>query len=180
MKVMPPATRQKEVMISVGGRDGRYDVGGAMYMMMYVRHRASAKPMNMLPHWLWIMVDSMEAWWCELIILPRSRMMSAGMGFMEKLYVRGCCHSSSLACEEVATVLLSRSRILDDSMIMPSWEGTSVCALVAVKDAKDGNSPGHHRRTTLISRRAPGLAPSMHRPRLRGARGKRSCNRTER
>lgn len=121
MKVMPPATRQKEVMISVGGRDGRYEVGGAMYMMMYVRHRASAKPMNMLPHWLWIMVESMEAWWCELIILPSSRMMRAGMGFMEKLYWRGCWQALSSACEvEVTTALLRSSRILVDSMNMPS------------------------------------------------------------
>ena len=131
INVIPPATRQKEVITSVGGRDGKYDVGGAIYMTMYVRQRASAKPINMLPHWLWIMVESMEAWWWELIILPRSKMISAGMGFIEKLYWRGCCRKSSWVYEGVTTALLRRLRILVDSMIMPSCGEMSVYMAVS-------------------------------------------------
>lgn len=60
-KVMPPEIRQNAVMSSVGGRDGRKEVGGEMYRVMYVNPRARAKPMNMLPHWPCIIVDSIES-----------------------------------------------------------------------------------------------------------------------
>lgn len=59
---MPPAIRQNDVMTSVGGRDGRYEVGGLIYKVMYVSALESAKPMNMVPHWPWIIVESIESW----------------------------------------------------------------------------------------------------------------------
>jgi hypothetical protein len=31
------------------------------------------------------MVDTMDSWWCELIIMPSRRTTRAGMGFMENL-----------------------------------------------------------------------------------------------
>ena len=70
-----------------------------MYRVMYVSARASAKPMNMVPHCECIIEDNIESWWCELIILPSSRMIKAGRGFIEKRYWRGCCHDSSCELE---------------------------------------------------------------------------------
>jgi hypothetical protein len=83
---MPPAIRQKEATISVGGRDGKKEVGVTMYMMIYVRQRASAKPTSKVPHWVWIAVDRIELWWWELIILPSRKMIRLGTGFIEKPY----------------------------------------------------------------------------------------------
>ena len=54
-----------------------------------MRARAREKPMNSVPHCWWIMVDTVEAWWCELIMIPRRRMISAGKGLREKGYVLG-------------------------------------------------------------------------------------------
>ena len=95
-----------------------------MYRVMYVSARASAKPMNMVPHCECIIEDNIESWWCELIILPRRRMMSPGIGFIEKRYCRGCFHVSSSngvvgGCAEI-TALLRRSLIFDDSTIIPN------------------------------------------------------------
>jgi hypothetical protein len=68
-------------------------------------------------------VDNIESWWWELIILPRSIMIRAGIGFSETRYWRGCCHDSSCEFEcarDETTALLRRSRIFVDSMIIPN------------------------------------------------------------
>jgi hypothetical protein len=53
-------------------------------MTTYVRPRANDAPVSRLPHCLCTMLETMLAWVCELIMMPRSRMTRAGMGFVEK------------------------------------------------------------------------------------------------
>lgn len=83
MKIRPPEIRQNAAMISVGGRAGRYEVGGLRYNITYVIPRASANPTSMLPHCLCTIVDVMLSWWCDPIIMPSNMMTRAGMGFKE-------------------------------------------------------------------------------------------------
>jgi hypothetical protein len=52
---------------------------------MYVTARASAKPTKSVPHCLWTIVPTIDSCWWELIMTPRRRMMSPGIGFIEKL-----------------------------------------------------------------------------------------------
>lgn len=83
MKIRPPEIRQNAAMISVGGRAGRYEVGGLRYNRTYVMPRDSANPTNMLPHCLCTIVDVMLSWWCDPIIMPSNIITRGGMGFKE-------------------------------------------------------------------------------------------------
>lgn len=83
MKIRPPEIRQNAEITSVGGRAGRYEVGGLRYSMMYVAARASANPTRRFPHCLWTMVEVMLSWWWDPIIVPRRRITSAGIGLRE-------------------------------------------------------------------------------------------------
>ncbi|EAT80986.1 hypothetical protein SNOG_11278 [Parastagonospora nodorum SN15] len=86
VKVNMESKSQKEATTSIGGRDGKKEVGVTTYMMIYVRQRASAKPTSKVPHWVWIAVDRIEPWWWELIILPSRKMIRLATGFIEKPY----------------------------------------------------------------------------------------------
>jgi len=63
MKIRPPAQRQKDVTISLGGLLGKCDVGGLRYMRMYVTARDRPAIMSSVPHCLWTMVETMLFWW---------------------------------------------------------------------------------------------------------------------
>lgn len=82
--MIPPEIRQKDEITSVGGRDGKKEDGGEMYVITYVNARATEKPTRRVPHCLWIMVLIAESWWCAPIKQPRSRIIKAGKGFNEK------------------------------------------------------------------------------------------------
>ncbi len=53
-------------------------------MTTYVKPRAKEAPVKRLPHCLCTMLETMLACVCELIMMPRRRMTSAGMGLVEK------------------------------------------------------------------------------------------------
>lgn len=52
--------RQNELISSEGGREGRYEVGGEMYIMIYVIALARAKPTKSVPHCLCIVVETID------------------------------------------------------------------------------------------------------------------------
>jgi hypothetical protein len=49
---------------------------------MYVAALANAAPTRRVPHCEWIIVETIDSWWCDDIIRPRSRMTRAGKGFI--------------------------------------------------------------------------------------------------
>jgi hypothetical protein len=123
MKIRPPEIRQNAATISVGGRAGRYEVGGLRYSRTYVMPRASAKPTSMLPHCLCTMVDVMLVWWCDPIIMPSNIMTRAGIGFKETPCDLGGVQASFEASwtGTSSTVLLTQSRTRVDSKSIPAY-----------------------------------------------------------
>lgn len=67
----------------------------------------------------------MVDWWWELIMMPRSKMTSAGIGFRENSYVVGGLRSSRSSSGNVSagvaslTVVFKRSRMRVDSTRIP-------------------------------------------------------------
>lgn len=62
MKMIPPAIRPKEARSSVGGRDGRMEIGGLRNNRAYVNDRAKAALKSRFPHCLCIIVEIIVDW----------------------------------------------------------------------------------------------------------------------
>jgi hypothetical protein len=83
MNSIPPEIRQNDMRSSVGGRDGAVEVGGFIYIMIYVSNRAIEAALKRLPHCLWTIVDTMEACSCDAMDPPIRKMTRAGRGLIE-------------------------------------------------------------------------------------------------
>ena len=84
MKIVPPEMSPKAANSSVGGLEGYTDLGDLSHIMTYVKPLANDAPASSCPHCLCTMVEIMLSCVCELIMMPNSKMTSAGMGFIEK------------------------------------------------------------------------------------------------